>query len=300
MGLLGQAWRSASRRVRWGFITMWAAGAALTGAGVYGDLDHIWESMPFTTNLASGLAAFLLGAPTAVLVLQGVSRHIASRVEREHLRGLLSRDLEALRIPITELQVAAGIRPRWGKPDAVEPRPSTFTLFSEIGRLSANARSIDDVRLMKEVRQFVERWNHDRVIASICRIAPDVHRRALGLRDDLRPRFIQADMEWPLETVLPDLIEASRSVPMLSLEPTTNPSALPASAHIRRVPVGNLDPDTMMRRLEATLLQMRQFIAALRQVTGYGASYLREPSMWIEIEAPDQEFVIPPPRPIFG
>lgn len=273
--------------MRWAFIGMWTAGALLAGAGIYGDFHGVWEPVPFATNLLSGLAAFLVGAPTAVLFVQGVSRYIAVRTEREHLRGLLSKSLDGLRSALTHLRTAAGML---ASPDQLtpwgEPRPSTFTLPAEISRLSAKPRqrSSSDI---DEIKAIVRRWSEDPVIREIAYVAPTVHRHALRLHDEIRPRFIQADLVWPLEAALSSLVEASQTVPVLRPAMRAPKGSQPlvfSFAHIREIVVpGDL---RAIGQLEDARRDIVRFISALEDVVRAGDRYLGRRVDSMKLEAP--------------
>lgn len=89
-------------RVLW--LTLWGLGAALLGAGWWGDQVGFWSSKPFVTNVFSSLTAALFGVPLALIVLQRVGLTQAETVEARAARRLAAKVVEDLVVAVAKLR----------------------------------------------------------------------------------------------------------------------------------------------------------------------------------------------------
>ncbi|GAA2692115.1 hypothetical protein [Nonomuraea recticatena] len=208
---LGQSWRSADASVRRGAVIMWCVGLLFVVFGVVGDvLRAWWSSMPFLTNLLTSATAFFFAVPFAVLVLQEASHRMADRAGRRAATDLLLESTHQLEKAAATLWPGEHSR---HSPTGDRPITTTSVLVEAYEKVREMGKGDDDGREVAQIlRTAINQWRLDQPPAQFRELAGRVGREVHRLRDVVRPRFLQLDLEWPLDQRLGLLSEAVDAV----------------------------------------------------------------------------------------
>jgi len=164
----------------------------LLAAGVYGDSRGWWEDQAFLTNLFSSLTSLLFGVPTALLLINSIGEAQAQAREQRRVRA-------AVRPEVQELEALLLRRFRVGSLDELQQRCSGIRQ----GLAQASQRRQDIRPLIDMFADFYE--PRDAAGNSLSREASRQEQvvwvRSLRaqwefLDNDLRPRAVQAGIEW--------------------------------------------------------------------------------------------------------
>ncbi|MEU4331357.1 hypothetical protein [Nonomuraea dietziae] len=212
---LRQSWRSADASMRRGAVVMWCVGLMFTIFGVVGDvLETWWSSMPFLTNLLTSLTAFFFAVPVALLVLHDVSHRMTDRAGRRAAMAVLAQSMYRLEASVSALGPVEHSRhsPTGGPPlttgSILEAARARFGRLQDL-----EGGNAEDIREATEtLRTAIAQWKLDRLpdqfIEEVGRVDIEIAR----LRDAVRPRFLQSDLEWPLDRQLHSLAEMANDL----------------------------------------------------------------------------------------
>jgi hypothetical protein len=141
-------------------LLLWGMGAALLGAGWWGDQVGFWSSKPFVTNVFSSLTAAMFGVPLALIVLQRVGLAQAEMVEARAAQRLAAEVVEDLVVAAAKLCPGSLSDVRQVEAEllmverAAQEAIRQWDRSQDEDRLSALRRFLDDGTLDKALEGF--------------------------------------------------------------------------------------------------------------------------------------------------
>lgn len=198
--LLAQSWRSAGISTRRISVVMWCVGLVLIVVGVGGDLRGAWSSVPFVTNLLTSVTAFFFAVPVALLILHDVSHRMTERAERRAAIALFSESVKQLQEFVCRLPPAE-------TPFSPASDDPPLKKFLDAARFrAAGMPETTGPEAAQALQEAIDQWRHDPVHVGFAEYVGEVRRELIRLRDVVRPRFVQLDLGWSLDTLLEDLL----------------------------------------------------------------------------------------------